>query len=414
MLEYNNKRHWFIKCNNAVSPKPESSSLKRVIPSPSTFYLPHDGASLKSSKESAEPPVFDCGDGGEEDDGLFNETQPAIRPIQVLTERLEAWYCLSRCIHAHFTAMAAAEHHVAKTYQKANAARIFGGGGGGDQDPLLQTHFAFTSGIRSICEAWQDYQDARARDHAALAEYLKTGVLPNLRVMKRELKRMIRSIQNDDRLKLSKLAKLRQEAKKGVDRLNDQLAYFEHHQPAIGGGALSNKKRHRDPWLVNAAVAQQMIKVYHQTNKMHETVFRLQQEVLVFEQQLIQELKKISHVICKLVLEEQQQQSSSSAAAAATMRLQDMIESVKPDGDWLDFVDRFKHHLIPEDAPFRHPDRLYYPNHDHPLLQPLFASRMERNSSVLHRWHEHMYVLTPGKLIHSFIQLVSCLVHRQS
>lgn len=130
-----------------------------------------------------------------------------------------------------------------------------------------------------------------------------------------------------------------------------------------------------------------MLRVYRHANKMHETVLRLQQEVLISEQRIIQGFRQICLDITH----------SFKDTALALDAIEKAINDMRKDGDWLHFVENFKRELISQDAPFRHPSRLHYTHHDHPLLQPVFASKMERNSSVLHRWHEYMYVLTPGQ-----------------
>ena len=53
------------------------------------------------------------------------------------------------------------------------------------------------------------------------------------------------------------------------------------------------------------AVVNQMLKVYHQTNKMHETVFRLQKEVMISEQRIVQEFRQL----CQDMITIQEQQT---------------------------------------------------------------------------------------------------------
>lgn len=250
-----------------------ASSIKHLIPSLSTFNFPlqtcaseqqqQQEQSSQEEKEKEEvqkvaldPPVFDCNDGIVLEDENAN---PAIRPTAILTERLEAWYLLMKRLCEHLAHLATVENQVAKAYEKIQGILVAsrssdGGGSGGDNNSslddddgevykvLLSKHFAYTEGIRRVCESWQAHHRARASEHAAFVTFLKTQALPVLVTIKHELKDMIRSIQKDDRLKVSTLAKMRREAKRRLEKLDRQIAYFEQHS---GYGKL-------DPWLINA------------------------------------------------------------------------------------------------------------------------------------------------------------------
>lgn len=134
-----------------------------------------------------------------------------------------------------------------------------------------------------------------------------------------------------------------------------------------------------------------MLKVYHQTNKMHETILRLQKEVMITEQQFIQDFRQLCQDIYNV------RQQTALGIDPGYEKMIQAVENVATDDDWNDFCEHHKQDLISENARFLHPDQLEYPNHTHPLVQPVFAARMERNSNFLHRWHEYIYVLTPGK-----------------
>ncbi|KAI9010390.1 hypothetical protein CLU79DRAFT_773567 [Phycomyces nitens] len=258
-----------------------------------------------------------------------------------------------------------------------------------EKEHLLQIHFSFEGGIRQVCDAWQSYHDKRAKDHQAFGQFLQTQWLPSLAAIKRELKWMLRAVRSDDRLTLSTLGRLKEETEKRLERLDRQLTFFNQH-PDHGYSR-------QDPWLMNAAVVEQIIKLHRQENKFHETVLRLQQETLISEEQLIEEFRSLCQQLYAM------QEKSELGIDRGFQSVMDTFERVKMDGDWLDFAERAKDNLVSENAAFRRPDeRLEYPNHSHPLLQPIFAARMERKSSVLHHWHEHIYVLTPAGFLHEY------------
>jgi hypothetical protein len=121
-----------------------------------------------------------------------------------------------------------------------------------------------------------------------------------------------------------------------------------------------------------------MIKVYRQENRIHETVLRLQHEAHLSESHLVDELRRLCD-----------DTTTSTASETET-------------DDWTYFLTHHQQQLIPETASFRHPDHLQYPNHTHPLLQPIFAARMEKRHTLFNYWNEYIYVLTPAGYLHEF------------
>ncbi|KAF7721883.1 hypothetical protein EC973_003979 [Apophysomyces ossiformis] len=399
-------KHRLFSRSNFVSPTPEKScnkpsplsappSVKRLIPSLSTFNLPpcHPITPFDSGRSiDNPPPVFAC-DELNIPKGHFVlsdlPTGSGIRPIQLLLERLDAWHTLARRLYEYFQMLAQVEAQVAKAYHRLDGLLAFSGEKQNGKHPLLYTHFAVQdrghTGIQLVCDSWQAYYSDNAKDHDEFGNFLRTHALPTLSNIKRELKWMTRTIRSDDRLTLSTLAKLRDEASKRIQRLDAQLSFFDQHPHHV--------YTKQDPWIINAAVIKQIIKVYQQENKIHETVLRLQHETRVSEEHLMEELQQLFRQIYSM------REHNILGLDKGIQRMMDVFEQAKPGADWQSFAERAKGHLISENAAFRHPDQLHYPNQSHPLLQPLFAARMERKSTVLHQWHEYMYVLTPASWV---------------
>ncbi|KAI7872785.1 hypothetical protein BDF14DRAFT_1877253 [Spinellus fusiger] len=387
-----------------------SLSVQDLIPALSKFHLSPSIAkgnfcgrsNIKSNwtnKEAEEPPpVFAY----EQKLKEYSSSDPSIsllctnrgiQPVKVLLERLEAWQLLSKRLYDHFELLAQVEANVAKSYKKLEGV-INGGYYTSNQErqdekyQLLQQHFTYEGGIRKVCDGWQEYHDKRTKCHMSLAVFLQTHCLPNLSNIKKEIKGMIKAIRSDERLKLSNMSRMKKTVETSLDCLGQQLAFFEKH-PDHG-------YTKRDPWLMNAAVIEKIIKMYYQENKFHETVLRLQQEILISEEQLIEELRTMCQQFYAL------QESSELGVDRGLQSIMDAFQKVTMNGDWLDFAERAKDNLISEKAAFHHPDRLVYPHHMHPLLQPVFSSRMERRSSILHHWREYIYVLTPSGFLHEY------------
>ncbi|GAN09599.1 conserved hypothetical protein [Mucor ambiguus] len=340
---------------------------------------------------------------------LFDDAVPGslqhqgIRPVRLLLERLQAWYLLAKRLLRHFELLASVEHRVSKTYRTLDRVSIFPAPKKHRSkriithrnrrrfyrdERLLKIHFAFQGGVRGVCDAWQHYHNDASKDHAEFATFLRSEAMPTLSNIKRELKWMIKSIRADDRLSLRTLTLLKREAAKRLKRLDRQLVFFDQH-PYHG----YTKK---DPWLMNAAVVKQMVKVYRQENKIHETVLRLQRETLISEGQLVEEFRRL----CQHIYDMREQ--STLGIDSGLQNIMTTFNSVHMDSDWINFSKLNETHLVSEQAAFRHPDHLQYPNHSHALLQPIFAARMERKSRVLHHWHEYIYVLTHAGFLHEY------------
>ena len=299
---------------SSIKTAPTSSALRRLIPSISSLNFPikvgtdetssdttsnHNNESRASVSEEQpsndtlsnndntdnddpydDPPIFDCDDEEQNNNDhkyshilleQNNNHHRGIRPVQILTERLEAWYMLIKELYQHFNELANVENQISKAYIRLlQTTHLFGTTTSSSETSnsieddshqhqqqskdtssspslliLLNVHFNTNSkqGIRNVCRLWQERYGDIAKGHGTLSGFIKSNVLPSLSSMKRELKGMIRSIRMDDRLKLSKLAQLRREAKRRVLRLDRQLAFFEQH-PHHGDGK-------QDPWLIN-------------------------------------------------------------------------------------------------------------------------------------------------------------------
>ncbi|CAO3615067.1 unnamed protein product [Cunninghamella blakesleeana] len=364
-----------------------------------------------------------------------------IQPVKMLLERLETWDYIARCLHNQFEILALAEVQYVKAYQKLDGVLDFENNNNNDNNiisedndehtndnqndnqndnnnndddhplqinnhlPLqqqqqqknkksnqysniVQSQFNKTGGIRQICDVWQSYHIKSAKDHSDYASFIQNRGLSLLTNIKHELKTIIKSIRSNDRLSIAPLLKLKDEASRRLHKLAQQLAYFDRY-PDYG----STKE---DPWLINTRVVKQIMKVYQQENKMHEAIVRLQREVMTLEKQIVEELRHFFTELYKL------REASSLGADRGMEQLLQIVNQVANDQDWIYFSEHCKNQLISENAAYRHPEKLQYPNHSHPLAHPLFVASMERRSSVLHNWSEYFYVLTPAGFLHEY------------
>ncbi|KAI9486172.1 MAG: hypothetical protein EXX96DRAFT_614001 [Benjaminiella poitrasii] len=368
------KRRWLKSPTNSALVHPlqavdtPSSSVKRLFPSLSMFNLP--------SSMVLSPTATLCETSSITTDASFSHklqspasstnTSQLMRPpsktqqdpleiVRLLLDRLTAWQILiTRLLH-HTQRLAITEGVVAKTYRRCfDATHLLA------THPLLDAHFdpsSKGSGVRQVCKDWHQQHLDRIQQHTELLQTLKQDAIPTLQKMKRDLKLMMQSIRADDRLKPHVLTKLKREAEQRLNQLDHQLRLFDDHP------CESHTKQ--DPWLMNAGVVKQMIKVHYHQNKIHETVLRLQHETQVLERQCLDQCR----------------------------RLCQPTDNIRHNDDWDDFESR--HVLLT--PTFRNPELLEY---HHPLLEPVLASRMERKT--LWGWREHMYVLTPAGFLHEY------------
>jgi hypothetical protein len=233
------------------------------------------------------------------------QQQHGIQPVKLLMERLEAWQYVTKCLYDHFEALALVESSIVKSYHKLEGTLEFEQrptddinrgvnhslphsgvshssdgstkgsvvinsskethtngsssirdyrngiktGGRKNSTPhalsysTIHYHFAKSGGIRQVCDAWQMYHLKSAKDHTDFASFIRAQGLPLLANIKNELKYLVRSVRSDDRLSLTQLAKLKEEAARRLTRLDQQLTFFDHH-PDHGDTK-------EDPWLIN-------------------------------------------------------------------------------------------------------------------------------------------------------------------
>ncbi|KAI8641114.1 hypothetical protein BD408DRAFT_346745 [Parasitella parasitica] len=243
------------------------SSVKLLFPSLSMFNLPSAAITLPSAvaKESMPPPQFAVNHTKRHriikrlktrkrlqkaypsafetylfDDALPGLPNHGIRPVRLLLERLQAVPIFS-----------APKKHLRRIATHKSRRKFY------RDERLLKIHFAFQGGIRGVCDAWQHYHNDAAKDHAEFATFLRNEAIPTLSNIKRELKWMIKSIKDDDRLSLRALTSLKREAAKRLKRLDRQLVFFDEH-PYHG----YTKK---DPWLMNAGKVSDLYRYFHLT-----------------------------------------------------------------------------------------------------------------------------------------------------
>ncbi|KAI8975779.1 hypothetical protein BDF20DRAFT_837126 [Mycotypha africana] len=349
----------------------------------------------------------------------------AIKPVQQLIERLTTCQQLSKHLLDYFKMLADMEQQVSKVYHTSGVESVRTGLSNAssldassnrmslpssegnrkkstsfmssahkisDDSSMCSMHTGRGEHVNSIIEAWKHYHNKASEDHVQFAAYLKSQAIPTFENINRELKWMMKCISKDDRLSLKTLTKLKYEAAKRIKALNQQILFFEEH-PYYG-------HTRQDPWLMNAGVVDQLVKVYRQENKIHETVLRVQQETWAAEQHFISEFERLTQQLYAL------RQDNGLIYITELWNSSHKRKGSHHEGGELDrqsSIDVTPQHynIISDKASFRHPDQIQLA---HPLLQPILATRMDGKSRALFttRWLDCIYVLTAAGFLHEY------------
>ena len=114
----------------------------------------------------------------------------------------------------------------------------------------------------------------------------------------------------------------------------------------------------------------------------------LQHEVHVFESNLVESIRSITHHLQQFRVEKLEAYSAFGQVMAT-------IDSMSSETEWDEFARRNTGNLISDDAPFRTDADITYPNQNHDLVQPIKVGLLERRSGLMRNWVEGLYVLTP-------------------
>ena len=125
-------------------------------------------------------------------------------------------------------------------------------------------------------------------------------------------------------------------------------------------------------------------------NALHENIVNLQDEVHLFEQNLVENIRDIAHRLQNFRMEKLESRKVFGQVTAT-------LNTITRDTEWNEFVRRNAGNLISDKAAYKTDQDISYPNQNHDLVQPIKVGLLERKSGLMRNWTEGLYVLTPGR-----------------
>ncbi|KAL0097547.1 hypothetical protein J3Q64DRAFT_1670813 [Phycomyces blakesleeanus] len=303
-----------------------------------------------------------------------------IDPVNLLCDRLSTWRVSIKTLVKMFKSIHDAESKSSKGY--CNASKNFALPS--ETDP---NKFVHSGGIQDVWLAFKNYSLEEGTLRQDYVHYIERALLPGLRGIKTDIKTMIGSIRKDPELRNQKLYDSRLTVDRLVSRLDKNLktiTQVPEQADQIG-----------DPLLLSQG--KQSIKtLYDQENTLHDQMLNLQQEVCVFEQNVVESLRLVFQEFKKFRLE------SKIDSPSLVNDIEAKFNAIRPQTEWKDFVQRNQFNLVREDATYKSDRLISYPNQNHHLVQPIKEGPLERKSALRKSWVEGFYILSPAGFLHGY------------
>ncbi|KAI8581338.1 hypothetical protein K450DRAFT_232554 [Umbelopsis ramanniana AG] len=352
---------------------------------------PPPGMKNANSNAVEPPPVFRppqqksnsisrrSGSIGRSGTGGFNSSSDGINPSEVLISRLDAWRVMIKMFIDYFDEIAKAEVQMARNYMRLS---------GIIQLPIREGHFKEDNGIQDVCVAFRDGSKSVSEDHDDFAKFIMENVLPSLIRIKKKIKDRMREMKNDEGLHLDTLWKEMDQTKKAMAFLDKQCAVAKLQQPS--------QQVSQDPWLANLHVMHQLKQQIEEENRLHERMIALQREVATFEGSIVDSTKSAMRTFYDRRAKEIYSHSTSVESIVY------VLDNLKLDTEWHEFVSKHGDQLVREDAGFRNYRDIDYPNKLDPLVQAIKKGKLSRKTGVMRSYNERYYALTPCGYLHEF------------
>ncbi|KAF7723516.1 hypothetical protein EC973_001891 [Apophysomyces ossiformis] len=307
--------------------------------------------------------------------------ESGINPVLLLTERLKAWRLAIKSLVALFKEIIMVESRCAKGYSQSSMAITL---------PSREStgQFMDSGGIQTVWTAFRNYTLEQSMLHHEYVNYLSRAVIPSLRGVKEDIKRMVASIGKDKDLSSDSLYHSRMHVDQLLSQL-DQTIQMTMQAP--------HTANHRiDPLLLNLGVFHAIKQLNEQENILHENVLNLQREVGMFEQKIVENIRYITRKLHEYRL--QKKMDSYEVMGKITSS----FDSVQPNTEWNEFVRRNQNNLVRENAAYKTDQVAEYPNKHHELVQPIKFGFLERKTTLMRHWVEGLYVLSPAGYLHGY------------
>lgn len=131
-------------------------------------------------------------------------------------------------------------------------------------------------------------------------------------------------------------------------------------------------------------------------NRLHERMIALQREVATFEGSIVDSTKSAMRTFYDRRAKDIYSHSTSVESISY------VLDNLKLDTEWHEFVSKHGDQLVREDAGFRNYRDIDYPNKHDPLVQAIKKGKLSRKTGVMRSYNERYYALTPCGYLHEF------------
>ncbi|GAA6027211.1 hypothetical protein JCM8097_002488 [Rhodosporidiobolus ruineniae] len=316
--------------------------------------------------------------------------QPIPRPSDVLLSRLHELKCLTKSLHAHFSALAAAKHAYGASLQKVAVGE---GRGEGDrlrrewlQGSLFLPPSANGGGWAEWCGRASEATGREAQAHLELARLAEEEVLDPLRRLRLGIKGFISGLDKHVNPLAEEVLKERETSIAALTHLATSVAAFDSTPLSVSAK--------EDPLIVKSVAESQLREQVSKENELLRLVLVWQDKAKTFEEEVLGKLQAIwkwwAEENAKLHLETRQD----------LVKLTSRLESVPVNAEWDYFAQQ--NHLIPPETPARNLDLLEYPQRDHPATRAVKEGLLERKKRFRGTWKEAYFVLSPAGWLHEY------------
>lgn len=131
-------------------------------------------------------------------------------------------------------------------------------------------------------------------------------------------------------------------------------------------------------------------------NRLHERMISLQREIATFEGSIVQNAQSSVRTFYDRRAKDIY---SPKTNVESVMKV---LDSLKPDTEWQEFVAKHGDLLVREDAGFRDYRNIDYANKHERLVQAVKKGKLSRKTGVMRSYHDRLYALTPAGYLHEF------------
>ncbi|KAI5817830.1 hypothetical protein BZA77DRAFT_337699 [Pyronema omphalodes] len=268
-------------------------------------------------------------------------------------------------------------------------------------EPLREGHHFSQApgGIASFFETLRANTSKLSSAHTECAIELKSGVLPILERLHKEIKDRQKHVAEECERKAKAVAKARSSTQNQVELLGTWTSAFD------GLGTADGKltkipdgkmKPENDPYLLKKGVIKRLERQVLEENAQRQDLIGVQNHTQQFEGHIVSTIQSALNALNTIL--------SNQAELQRKMYL-DVLEkgnSIPPDFEFVNFLTRNAETLIDPAAPKRTVEAISFPGDNHRATIPLIEGAIQRKGTIMRSYNSGYYIVTPAKYLHEF------------